>query len=188
MPGFASRFSAAEIAAIADYVRSLDGAPVAKNDVAAGGVEPGKHTGRTLSVEATRGRELFFDATRVNSCRTCHTFDGRGGKVGPDLSRIGEQDEDVIRRSILDPGARVAPGFEKLQLVTLDGTRFTGVKRDEDETRVRFFDTTTMPPVSRSLLKSEIRFREILPGSAMPNQTGLSEAEVLELIAFLKNR
>ncbi len=63
-----------------------------------------------------RGRQLY----RKLDCGRCHVIDGEGGRIGPDLSRIGavaaEREagtsaEAYIRRSILDPGAYVVPGF-----------------------------------------------------------------------------
>lgn len=63
-----------------------------------------------------RGRQVF----RKLDCARCHVIDGRGGSVGPDLSRIGTAGsertpgvsaEDYIRRSILSPGDYVVPGY-----------------------------------------------------------------------------
>lgn len=47
------------------------------------------------------------------ACNTCHVIAGEGGDVGPDLSKIGAvRDHDYLRRSILDPNAEIAEGFE----------------------------------------------------------------------------
>lgn len=193
MPGFSSRFSTVQLAGLVDYIRSLSSEAPANMEPTSTlpqGTEPSSERSveRVLSPEEELGRQLFFDASSVNSCRTCHTYKGRGGKVGPDLSNLDERDEASIRMGILDPSARVAPGFEKLQIVTRDGSRFVGVRRDEDATRIRFFDTSTMPPVSRSILKSEIQTRETLPGSVMPDQARLTDEQVRSLTAFLRGR
>jgi len=197
MPEFSSRFSPTEIERIVEYVRTLGS--MGLNDTSLNApVTSGSGSQREESIDekleenvtgaAAVGRELFFDANNVNSCRVCHTFQGRGGKVGPDLTNIAARDEAEISESIKNPAARVAAGFEKLQVVTRDGTRFIGVKRDEDATRLRFFDTSTMPPVSHSISKSEIVTRETLPGSAMPAQLQLTAEDVRALIVFLRSR
>lgn len=192
MPAFAGQFSASEVAALVGYIRSLDGEPGVSTEaistISKGVVSNEESRERVLSSTAEMGRQLFFDANSVSSCRTCHTFQGRGGKVGPDLSHLDVHEDDSIRRSILEPSAGVVPGFERLEIVTRDGSRFIGVKRDEDPSRLRFFDTSTMPPVSRSLLKSEIETRSVLPGSVMPEHTALNEEQIRALIAFLKSR
>lgn len=63
-----------------------------------------------------RGRQLFGQL----GCSNCHSIDGHGGHVGPDLTHIGttaatrEQGvsaQDYIRQSVVDPGAYVVPGF-----------------------------------------------------------------------------
>src|SRR5205823_14262838 len=38
--------------------------------------------------EVQRGRDLFF-ANQKAICATCHAVQGQGGKIGPDLGKIG---------------------------------------------------------------------------------------------------
>ncbi len=63
-----------------------------------------------------RGRQLYG---RLD-CGRCHVIDGEGGRLGPDLSHIGTvaadreagtSADEYIRRSIVDPGAYVVPGY-----------------------------------------------------------------------------
>ena len=63
-----------------------------------------------------RGRQVY----RKLDCGRCHLIDAQGGTVGPDLSHIGTvagarspgmSAEDYIRRSIVDPGSYVVPGY-----------------------------------------------------------------------------
>lgn len=63
-----------------------------------------------------RGRQVY----RKLDCGRCHFVEGRGGRLGPELTRIGSvaqgrqpglSAEDYIRRSILDPGAYIVPGY-----------------------------------------------------------------------------
>lgn len=50
---------------------------------------------------AARGQHLF----QTLGCQTCHTLDGRGGKGGPDLERVGEVRTDAgwFRSYFADP-------------------------------------------------------------------------------------
>ncbi len=53
------------------------------------------------------------DALAEFACGACHKVGGEEGDLGPDLTRIGAlRDRDHLRRSILDPGAEIAEGFE----------------------------------------------------------------------------
>lgn len=48
-----------------------------------------------------------------NLCLNCHTLDDRGVELGPSFNGIGSRlDANAIRRSILEPNAEVAEGFE----------------------------------------------------------------------------
>ena len=38
-----------------------------------------------------------------------------------------------------------------------NGERVVGVKRDENDEVLRVYDTATLPPISRALLKSQVR-------------------------------
>src|SRR4051812_21662197 len=68
--------------------------------------------------DATRGRELFADAGRT-LCATCHTIDGTGSKVGPDLSGIGDKlQKDALIRAILEPSAEIAVGYSNTLFTT----------------------------------------------------------------------
>jgi len=49
-----------------------------------------------------------------NACVSCHAIDGAGPPIGPSFDGIGGRiTVDRIRRSILDPDAEVAEGFEQ---------------------------------------------------------------------------
>ena len=53
---------------------------------------------------------------RGAGCTGCHTINGEGGKIGPDLSHVGARlSANLIRESILLPDAKVAKGFEKFK-------------------------------------------------------------------------
>jgi mono/diheme cytochrome c family protein len=54
---------------------------------------------------------LFRDA----GCVACHKIGAEGGAVGPDLTHIGARvNANYIRESILDPGAKIARGYEPM--------------------------------------------------------------------------
>jgi cytochrome c oxidase subunit 2 len=47
-------------------------------------------------------------------CVGCHQLGGQGGQVGPALDQIGRtRNADYLRRSILEPNADTARGFER---------------------------------------------------------------------------
>jgi len=56
--------------------------------------------------DPSAGRSLFEGG---GACLTCHALEGRGRKVGPDLSWIGMlRTPESLRRSLVDPGAHAS--------------------------------------------------------------------------------
>ena len=208
MPSFGSRFSSSETDDLVAYLVSLSSRPPGTNDavppaparppqrdttrsVAEGENNPVSGlvgSGAALVGEAEAGRSLFFDAAAIDSCRVCHTFDGRGGKVGPDLTQIRAKSAREIFDGIINPSATIDSNYSPLEVTTRDGRRQVGVRRDENEERLRLFDTSTMPPVSRAIPRTEIVSVARTSRSAMPNDFGarFSEKQLLDLVAFLK--
>jgi mono/diheme cytochrome c family protein len=69
------------------------------------------------------------DAIAEFACGGCHRVAGEEGELGPDLSRIGAlRDKDHLRRSILDPNAEVAEGFEPELMPEDYGTQLYAVE------------------------------------------------------------
>ncbi len=55
-----------------------------------------------------RGKNLFTGM----GCVGCHTVNGQGGAVGPELTHVYAKGEDYVRQSILEPNAVVVEGFQ----------------------------------------------------------------------------
>ncbi len=68
--------------------------------------------------DAAAGRRLFFSA-RGARCGICHQHNGRGGKIGPDLTRISQSNSrEQIIASILQPSREMAPHYQPWVLQT----------------------------------------------------------------------
>ena len=85
---------------------------------------------------AENGDRIF----RAN-CSRCHMVSGRGGQLGPDLSRIGSgRAPRIIVSKLRGTSDLIRPGFEPVTVVTRDGQRIRGVKKNEDEYSVQIMD------------------------------------------------
>ena len=87
--------------------------------------------------DAANGERLF----RLN-CASCHRVNGRGGRLGPDLSRIGSsRSREGLARDIRTASAVIVPGYEGVTLVTADGQTVSGALKNEDAFSLRIMDT-----------------------------------------------
>src|SRR5713226_8170611 len=60
---------------------------------------------------AQHGKELFFGPA---ACSTCHMIQGKGGRLGPDLTATGSaRSTDYIIESVRNPSRRLAQGISE---------------------------------------------------------------------------
>jgi putative heme-binding domain-containing protein len=114
------------IEAVAKYAEKI---PEASGDAVAPWVPP-------IDVDIKEGELVFFDESRGVTCSKCHVLNGKGSKVGPDLTGIGAvQTPQYLIESVLKPSAIIVKGFETMYLMTNDGMAYNGllVSQDEDE-------------------------------------------------------
>jgi quinoprotein glucose dehydrogenase len=133
--------------------------------------------------DAAAGEKIFRLRADV-SCVRCHTAEGKGGVVGPVLDGVGQrQTRQYILESIVDPNAKIAPGFESAVVKTRNGKMHVGVVRKEDAQYLVLIDGDGR---RESIDKSEIISRE-RGLSAMPQDIAktLSKRDLRDLVEFL---
>ncbi len=142
---------------------------------------------------AAHGKELFNGA---GGCATCHMMQGKGGRLGPDLSGTGSaRSTDYIVDSIRNPSRRLAQGiseatkefsqeYESVTVVTADGQKFMGVVLNEDQFTLQMLDTREQLHLFE---KSKLRSFEKTRESLMPayDQKMLSDKDLQDLVAYL---
>lgn len=129
----------------------------------------------------TRGRDLFFGDEAT--CSRCHTIDGRGGWIGPDLSNLRARDHRAVRRDITDPNATLNPEHLAHVLTLDDGRVLSGIVRPRGDTlELGLIDGTVL-----SLDAGSVEAMQPSAVSIMP--TGLAEKlgedRMRDLLVFL---
>ena len=133
--------------------------------------------------DTQRGRVIFFDRTEVG-CVRCHTISGVGGKVGPDLTKIGaEKTREYLLESIVDPNKVIAKGFETVVLALDDGRQIAGILKSEDAKELKLI---TPEGKLVTIEKSQIDQRTT-GKSAMPQDIAkpLSKSELRDVVEYL---
>lgn len=135
--------------------------------------------------DAAAGARVFYHP-KGPGCFRCHEVDGRGGRVGPELSRLGRgMDRRRLVQSILQPSAEIAPQFVAWSVARTDGTVFNGILLVESQDgKQSYADDQGRIIVVPS---SEIENRRPQPTSIMPDNVAqtLTVQEFRDLVAFL---
>ena len=138
----------------------------------------------TKDGDVRRGQAVFHSPKAA--CITCHAMGYLGGKIGPDLTRIGGvRTERDLLESIVFPSASFVRSYEPVKVATIDGKVFNGiVKAETPDEVVLALSATEEVRVARGDIES------MTPGtvSVMPSglDQQLSKQDLADLIAFLK--
>ena len=132
------------------------------------------------SGDAQNGERIFRA-----SCSGCHMVNGRGGQLGPDLSRVGSgRSRPVLLNKVRGTSSNVQPGYEAVTIVMRDGQRIRGVKKNEDEFSIQIID---MRERLQGYLKANLT--EILnePRTVMPAYSAgqLNDGALDDLLQYL---
>ncbi|MFT4548815.1 MAG: putative membrane-bound dehydrogenase-like protein, partial [Verrucomicrobiales bacterium] len=119
----------------------------------------------------------------TKTCAICHTKDGAGKHLGPDLSGSHSSGLDYFLESIIDPNAVIGETFQLNVITKKDGSVISGMPADEDDVTLTVQTLTETVQVP----KSEIKSRQVMEQSMMPPGIlgALSEKEVIELLQYL---
>jgi putative heme-binding domain-containing protein len=130
-----------------------------------------------------RGQQVL-QQNPAAECTRCHSIFGRGADVGPNLNDIGSRlTREQLLESLIEPNARIAPGFGTVAVTLKNGQRVDGTLREETPTHLVLVAGT--PPVEQRIAKTEIAERTN-PVSAMPPfGLILKPGEIRDLVEFL---
>ena len=143
-----------------------------------------EYAGTLLGGNRGRGRNIFFWNSTAQ-CVRCHAIGDQGGMVGPSLSNIGNSlSREQLLQALVEPSARLAPGFGMVKLTLKDGQQVTGTLMREDAEELILKTSQAEPlevPVGR------IEKRENYPSSMPPVGKTLTKGEIRDVIEFLSS-
>jgi cytochrome c oxidase cbb3-type subunit III len=144
--------------------------------------------------DRSRGESLFFGSAR---CSSCHIVNGRGGRLGPELSTVGSaRSRAYLVESIRDAGRQLTPNrafgdtialkYDTVTVVTSDGRTIVGVPMNEDTFTVQLMDTSER---IHSFEKSSLASFKHEDRSLMPSYdaTRLTNTDLDDVVAFLQS-
>jgi cytochrome c oxidase cbb3-type subunit 3 len=139
------------------------------------------------------GKRLFYGDA---NCSGCHMVQGKGGRLGPDLTAVGSaRAADYIVDSVRHPSRRLAQGlleatkefpqeYETVTVVTADGKEIKGVALNEDSFSVQLMDASEQIYMFE---KDRLRSFQISRASMMPvyDNRLLSDKDLQDIVAYL---
>ena len=130
------------------------------------------------------GRAIFTKKPEAG-CIRCHSVDGKGGQIGPELTWLRRSaDRAHLLESLIVPNATLAVGFQCALLKLKGGEEISGVISGEGADELTI--TSVADGKKRKVKTAEITERTPLP-SLMPPHFGavLSKREIRDVIEFL---
>jgi putative heme-binding domain-containing protein len=176
----ANAFEDSEVRSLIAYVRSV-----------------GRADAAPIGGDAQAGERLFEGKER---CASCHMVKGRGGHLGPELSRVGAaRSLAYLTESIREPNKELSLGYtdpnnhygipleyDTVIVVTRDGQRLAGVAKNEDAFSIQLLGEDDQLHLLDKKGLAEVRHEE---RSLMPAYTVemLNASELRDLLAYLSS-
>ena len=168
MPPFA-QIGDANIRALMHFLRMLQNGGAAQ-------------TPQSLPGDPRAGQALYFGKAQ---CSACHMVNGQGGFMARSLTHYARnRTVDTIRAAIVSPDRPLIPSSRVVTVTTRNGTKITGVLRNEDQFSL---DLQTTDGRYHLLDRSNVLRVDSTDHSLMPRDYGtrLSPAELNNIVSFL---
>lgn len=130
-----------------------------------------------------RSGERYFTRNETGQCIRCHTLDGTKGPVGPDLSNIGSVlDRKQILQALIEPSARLSPGYGTIKLTLKDGQEIIGIL-EKDGAKEIVLRTSEAEPLRIAVAR--VAQRENFPSSMPVMSEKMNRHELRNMIEYL---
>ncbi|MEP7106531.1 MAG: HEAT repeat domain-containing protein [Ferruginibacter sp.] len=159
---------------------------IAKYSTISAGLSPdalvADYAGSLFGGDPERGKNIFFGG-EASQCIRCHSYDDIGGNAGPRLNGVASRlTRQLILESLINPSARLAPGFGMVTIELKNGKTLSGILNGEDNTSL-VIKTGNQP--NEVIPKDQILKRSNAPSSMPEMKNILSKREIRDLVGFL---
>lgn len=139
------------------------------------------YSGSLYGGDADRGKRIFFQ-NQTAQCVRCHSYDDKGGNAGPRLNGIaGRLTRQQILESLINPSARLAPGFGVVTVELKNGKTLSAVLIEENNTSL-----TLKGDKQNEVIHKDQIVKRINAASSMPEMKYiLSKKEIRDIVSFL---
>ncbi len=129
-----------------------------------------------------QGRRIFY-RNQSAQCIKCHSYDDMGGDAGPRLNGVAARlPREKLLEALINPSARLAPGYGVVKLELKDGKTISGVLENENDKSL----TIKAGEQQNTVVPKEQVAKRTNAASSMPEMRYiLSKKEIRDLVSFL---
>jgi putative heme-binding domain-containing protein len=132
--------------------------------------------------DVNKGRNLFF-RNQTAQCMRCHSYDDLGGNAGPRLNGIAARlTPEQLLESLIEPSARIAPGYGSISLALNNGKSVNGILQKET---VDGYVLKIGDKPDTVINKDVVAKQTLAPSSMPPMRYVLTKREIRDLMSFL---
>ena len=130
--------------------------------------------------DVERGRQVFEEV-----CAKCHTFNGVGKEVGPDLGEVRNRPPELLLADILMPNKSIAQQYESYVIELASGETVDGVMGPQTPTTITIRQEEGKEHLIR---RSDIKSLYVAELSAMPEdvEEQVDIQQMTDLLTFIK--
>ena len=135
-----------------------------------------------------RGRDLYFKNSTL-ICQNCHQIEGKGRKVGPELTHIGKKyNKPQILENLLDPSKVIEEKYVAYAVQTHDGKTRTGLVAERTRDAVTLVDAQgNLEKIPfKNIEAFEPQRKSLMPDNLLRDLTAEQAADLLAFLDSLK--
>ncbi len=140
------------------------------------------YEGSLMGGDAVRGSDIFY-GNQAAQCIRCHAYGDYGGNAGPRLNGVAARlTREQVLESLVNPSARLAPGYGTVTVELKDGKKINGILQQEKPTGL----LVKIGDKADTLIRNENIVKRTNGISSMPPMRFLlTKKEIRDLVSFL---
>ncbi|GAB3642869.1 DUF7133 domain-containing protein [Spirosoma arcticum] len=137
--------------------------------------------GSLVGGEPALGRRIFF-RHQTAQCIRCHAYNDQGGNAGPRLNGIANRlTREQLLESVINPSARLAPGFGTVEVKLKNGKTVAGILEEETDGAI----SVKVGDKANTIPKDQIAKRTNSPSGMPEMKYLLTKREIRDVVGFL---
>lgn len=141
-----------------------------------------EYSGSLYGGDPEQGRDLFYYGKSAQ-CMRCHAYGDIGGNAGPRLNGVGKRlSRQLILESLINPSAKLAPGFGVVTVTLKNGKMVSGILEGENSSSL----TVKEGNQPNEVIQKDQIAKRVNAASSMPEiKNLLSKKEIRDMVSFL---